>query len=198
MSDDDLKEEPVLAPLKERMEPDPLDDSPGERLGTLFRKHHEQVFRAAYRIAGNAQDAEDVLQTVFLRLLRLDAVQPLSGNLAGYLHLAAVNGALDLVRARSAARSAPLEDAGPRAVADPRGGPERDQTGREIRDRLRRTLTTLSPRTAEIFVLRYFEGLGNNEIARMLDTSESVVAVVLHRARQKLKEEIAPLIGGMP
>ena len=50
--------------------------------------------------------------------------------------------------------------------------------------------------TAEIFVLRYFEGYGNREIARMLNISQGVVAVVLHRARRKLRDEIGKPIGG--
>jgi len=47
----------------------PLTSPPGT-LETLFREHHGAVYRAAYRITGNAMDAEDVLQTVFTRLLR--------------------------------------------------------------------------------------------------------------------------------
>lgn len=42
----------------------------------LFRAHHGLVFRTAYRITGNATDAEDVLQTVFLRLMRRDGLLP--------------------------------------------------------------------------------------------------------------------------
>ena len=41
-----------------------------DRLEEIFQAHHDRVFRAAYRVTGNASDAEDVLQTVFLRLLK--------------------------------------------------------------------------------------------------------------------------------
>ena len=63
MAGDDVKEESVQAVKHLRAVP-----SPPQGVEALFREHHEQVFRAAYRVTGNAVDAEDVLQTVFLRL----------------------------------------------------------------------------------------------------------------------------------
>ena len=72
------------------------------------------MFQAAYRISGSSSDAEDVLQTVFLRLLRRgdgsagEGLPRLEPNPEGYLHRAAVNAALDLVRARARARSVPV------------------------------------------------------------------------------------------
>ena len=195
MGDDDLEEEPLLAQQIMAAGEDTAAGAP-EWLEKLFLEHHERVFRAAYRVTGNAMDAEDVLQTVFLRLARRDASAPLAGNPGGYLHLAAVNGALDLVRARASAKSTPLEDVERHLAVDERDGPERSRAGSEVRERLRCALGGLSPRTAEIFVLRYFEGYGNREIARMLGTSQSVVAVVLHRARRKLRDELGASIGG--
>ena len=66
----------------------------------LFREHHGAVYRAAYRITGNAMDAEDVLQTVFTRLLRRERQRPFRER-GSYLHRAAVNAALDLMRVAS-------------------------------------------------------------------------------------------------
>ena len=84
------------------------------------------------------------------------------------------------------------------AMPDPAAAsPERDQTDREIREVIRSALTALNPRTSEVFALRYFEGYGNHEIATMLGTSRSTIAVMLHRARIRLKEEIRSLAGDM-
>ena len=47
-----------------------------EGIENIFRTHHDRVFRAAYRVTGNTSDAEDVLQTVFLRLLRHGRCEP--------------------------------------------------------------------------------------------------------------------------
>ena len=60
---------------------------------------------------------------------------------------------------------------------------------------MRKALTGLSPRSAEIFALRYLEGYDNQEIARMLGSSKSTVAVILHRARRHVREAIRPYTG---
>jgi RNA polymerase sigma factor (sigma-70 family) len=60
---------------------------------------------------------------------------------------------------------------------------------------VRAALAELSPKSAEIFTLRYFEGYGNNEIAIMLGTSRSTINVILHRTRQRLKEKISDYVG---
>ena len=167
---------------------------PPEALEAIFREHHGSVFRAAYRITGNAADAEDVLQTVFMRLLRRDEQPDLSNSAGSYLHRAAVNAALDMLRRRKRARAVDLDDVGDQLV-DTANQPERDRGNRELSRRLRAALTHLSPRQAEIFTLRYLEGLGNLEIARMLGSSQTSIAVILHRARHRLQKELGSLQG---
>jgi len=176
-------------------EPTTSPPEPTAELEKMFREHHRRVFQAAYRVTGNAQDAEDAMQTVFMRLARREGGSPLSDSAAGYLQRAAVNAALDVVRSRRHARSTPLEDV--ESVVEDHGSadPARDQRGREIREQVRLALTKVSERAAEIFVLRYFEGYGNNEIAKMLGTSRGTVNVILHRTRNRVKEEIERKLG---
>ena len=167
---------------------------PPEALEAIFREHHGAVYRAAYRITGNAADAEDVLQTVFMRLLRRDEQPDLSNSAGSYLHRAAVNAALDMLRRRKRARAVDLDEVGDQLV-DEANQPERNRGNRELSRRLRKALTHLSPRQAEIFTLRYLEGLGNLEIARMLGSSQTSIAVILHRARHRLQKELGSLQG---
>jgi RNA polymerase sigma-70 factor (ECF subfamily) len=167
---------------------------PPEALEAIFREHHGSVFRAAYRITGNAADAEDVLQTVFMRLLRRDEQPDLSNSAGSYLHRAAVNAALDMLRRRKRARAVDLDEVGDQLV-DEANQPERDRGNRELSRRLRAALTQLSPRQSEIFTLRYLEGMGNLEIARMLGSSQTSIAVILHRARHRLQKELGSLEG---
>ncbi len=162
--------------------PDLLDE-----LEDLFQAHHRSVFGAAFRITGNAADAEDVLQTVFLRLAGRDGAAPRLENSASYLRRAAINAALDVLRARRAEDSVPLDDSQP----DP-GQPERS----DLRDFLRRSLAKLSPEAAEVFALRFFEGHSNREIARLLGMSQVRVAVTVHRARRRLQKQISSYLGG--
>lgn len=183
------KETDVLAATSTRSDDDA--HGAGATLDDIFRDHHRLVFQSAYRVTGNSQDAEDVLQTVFLRLARRDSGHGLDDNPAGYLHRAAVNAALDIVRSRKTAKSSPLDDLEPVLPdGDPNRDPERRADGGEILGRIREALGRLNPRTAEVFTLRYIEGYGNHEIADMLGTSRSTIAVMLHRARHKLKDEI--------
>ena len=119
----------------------------------------------------------------------------------GYLHRSAVNAALDVVRSRQRAGWVPLEPAvvGGGATdtqhASSAPDPERDQTNRELRANLRLAIARLSPRSAEIFALRYFEGLSNREIASLMGISQGLVAVLLHRTRARLRKELAALEG---
>ncbi len=182
--------------------PESAPPDPVEALAELFREHYDKVFRAAYRITGNAMDAEDVLQSVFLRLARRQESSPLGEEAAGYFYRSAVNAALDVVRSRQRAGWAPLEIADtelPRAAAAALVGaefePERERRLKQLRKTLRLAVARLSPRAAEVFALRYFEGLGNQEIARLLGSSQGVVAVLLHRTRYRLRKEITSLMG---
>jgi len=160
-----------------------------EELGVLFRDHHKAIFRIAYRITGSRSDAEDVLQTIFLRLTpnRRD----LSPNPEGYLHRAAVNASLDLIRRRTRANFVALD------VIDfnqssklSHPSPEDDFADVELRELIRHAVAKLDGRAATAFVLRYFEGYDNRRIAEILGTSQMVIAVTLHRARTRLRKEI--------
>ena len=159
----------------------------------IFEQHRRGVFRAAYRITGNVEDAEDVLQTVFLNALRraTEGVGELFGEEPSrYLARAAINGALDVLRGRRAIADVDPESA-ERALEtaqDTGGGDVEDGVWQaQLRARLRVALSTLAPNWAEIVALRYFEGYSNIEIAAVLGTSPSAVGVTLHRARARLR-----------
>jgi RNA polymerase sigma-70 factor (ECF subfamily) len=170
-------------------------DTPPDALEALFREHHGAVYRAAYRITGDAMDAEDVLQTVFTRLLRREEQPDLSESAGSYLHRAAVNAALDLMRRRKRSRRVDLEEVGETLEDRSDLGPERARGNRELKGRLREAMSRLSPRQAEIFTLRYLEGMGNLEIARLLGASQTSIAVLLHRARHRLQRELGSFEG---
>src|SRR5262245_22943754 len=168
----------------------PADPAPVSMrdLEGLFREHHDRVFRAAFRITGSVVDAEDVLQTVFLRLSRRGAVS-LEPNPGSYLHRAAINASLDLMRQRARTESIPIDDVSPILVANPKLSPELQQRNRELRDCLRRAISKLGEKSAEMFVLKYYEGYDNTEIAQLIGTSAMVVGVLLHRARARVNKE---------
>jgi RNA polymerase sigma-70 factor, ECF subfamily len=170
---------------------------PSADLERIFRENHALVFRAAYRITGNADDAEDVLQTVFLRMLKRDTGADPVGNMASFLHRAAVNAALDLMRSRQNIRNIPLDELEPVLAEPAHRSPERAQSSGEIRDWLRGALARLNPRIAEMFAMRFFEGKENPEIARLLNTTPGTVAVTISRTRDRLEKEFRAYMGGV-
>jgi len=120
------------------------------------------------------------LQTIFLRLLRSQNPQAVKDQ-ESYLRRAAVNASLDLIRSRREDRDLVLVEF-PSEVRDPDAG--------ELRAALRRALGRLDPRSAEVFALRFFEGLSNQEIGRLLGMSRVLVAVTVHRARRQLQRDL--------
>jgi RNA polymerase sigma factor (sigma-70 family) len=166
---------------------------PLTELSQLFGEHYRRVLKAAYRITGNMADAEDVAQSVFLRLA--SAGGPVT-NAGSYLYRAAINGALDLLRRQTSARSEPLECAEYVAAAGAGSSPEAETSGRELGALLRIAISELPARAGEMFTLRYVEEHGNREIAALMGTSQAVVAVTLYNARSRLKKRLSELDRG--
>jgi RNA polymerase sigma-70 factor (ECF subfamily) len=163
--------------------------TPESKLEGLFRQHYDQIFRTAYRVTGNPNDAEDVLQTVFLRLARRKHDLELAPNPQAYLLRAAINAALDIVRSRTVSNLVPIDEVAPERFSTNRN-PEMQHADRELRALIQNEISKLSQNSAEMFVLKYFEGYDNKEIAQMLGTSHLVVGVLLHRARSQMKKRI--------
>jgi RNA polymerase sigma-70 factor, ECF subfamily len=159
---------------------------PVSGLEQVFMDHKDLVFKTAYRVTGNATDAEDVLQSVFLKLLRQPHL-PEIRSMRVYLQRAAINAALDLLRLRKDTQSLSLSEDENGGGFQPVSKDMRESD--EVRDWLRHALARLNPKWAEMFVLRFIEDYSNGEIASLLKTSSAVVAVVLHRTRALLKKD---------
>ena len=150
----------------------------------LYERHYEAVFRAALRVTGNPADAEDVLQTVFLRIIARGAQggDVEDGALpAAYFRRAAVNAAVDVLRRRELRADAVYDDSAPHAAV---------QSPLLLKERLRRAIAALDNEDASLFLLRYVEGLSNEELAGMFKVEKSNVAVRLHRIRHRLQAEL--------
>lgn len=153
----------------------------------LYRDHHQMILRTAYRVTRDLRDAEDVLHSLFIRLMQRETGLDPALNPGPYLHRAAVNQALDILRKRQ--RNVSMEVVSPaRQQEDPL--PDEASGHSELGDRLREAIARLSPRMGEMFILRYVEGYSNSEIGHMMGISWSVVAVTLHRARRRLQKEL--------
>jgi RNA polymerase sigma-70 factor (ECF subfamily) len=147
----------------------------------LYERHYDAVFRAALRVTGNPADAEDVLQTVFLRVLARGGDVGAAPLPAAYFRRAAVNAAVDLLRRRAVHAESVYDDRAPHAAVEPPS---------LLKERLRRAIATLESEDATLFLLRHVEGLSIEELAGMFQLEKNNVAVRLHRIRHRLQAEM--------
>ena len=147
----------------------------------LYERHYEAVFRTALRVTGRPADAEDVLQTVFVRLLSGSEHDEAARRPSAYFRRAAVNAAVDLLRRRAVRAETAYDDTAPHAAIESR---------LLLKEQLRRAIATLDNEDATLFVLRFVEGLSNQELADMFQLEKNNVAVRLHRIRMRLQAEM--------
>jgi RNA polymerase sigma-70 factor, ECF subfamily len=158
---------------------------------TIVRQHAGMVFGAAWRILGNAADAEDIAQEVFLEAY-LKWRESADIQWPNLLRRLAVYRALDRARGR---KPAALPDELAKA-ATREAGPVEAAVANELSGLLRQALDKLPTREAEVFCLRYFEGLGHTEIAAALGIKSGAVAVALSKARAKLSNLLSRALTG--
>jgi RNA polymerase sigma-70 factor (ECF subfamily) len=175
----------------------PMKGNHTERVAELVNRHGRMVFAAAYRILGNADDAEDVLQDVFLKILggwngrlKPHAIQ----DWGAYLRVAASRRAVDLLRRNRSWEQNTRADI-ETVEAPVHQNPRNVAIQREKASLLRKALRSLPKREARVFALRCFEGLSYDQIAEHMGLSVNLVGVVLHRARGRLQRILEPLVG---
>lgn len=152
----------------------------------LYLEHCQLVYRTAYAITGNRQDAEDVLQRIFVKLLERRFTKNLLEHPARYLHRAAVNLSLNVVRDRK--RRALAEDLDVLEITAPPDGHAEAREREHRHERLMAAMASLKPRALEILVMHYKLGYSDKQIAALLGTSRGVVAVTLYRIRTRLRK----------
>jgi RNA polymerase sigma-70 factor (ECF subfamily) len=147
----------------------------------LYERHYEAVFRAALRVTGNPADAEDVLQTVFLRVMAGGGDVDDVAVPAAYFRRAAMNAAVDVLRRRELRAESAYDNRTPHAAV---------QAPVLLKERLRRALAILDREDASLFLLRHVEGLTIEELAAMFQMEKNNVSVRLHRIRHRLQAEM--------
>jgi RNA polymerase sigma-70 factor (ECF subfamily) len=164
----------------------------------LVETHSRSVFRLAFRMTGNEQDAEDVVQEAFLRAYRQLGRFESRANFGTWLYRIVSNCSVDLMRSKQArhdqSRGDSLDQQG--AVELPAAdvpGPERMAQSAEIDRRVRDALQDLSPLERAAFTLRHYEGRSIDEISATLGLGTSAAKHSVFRAVKKLRLALAPL-----
>jgi RNA polymerase sigma-70 factor (ECF subfamily) len=156
-----------------------------EAVGELYRRHGDGVYALALRITGSADDADDVLQDVFVGLPRALQSYTERGRFSAWLRRVTVRVALSRLRAAKRKRQAPLEVGSSASVADAGAHPVDRIT-------LERAIARLPEKQRVVFVLREIEGYPHGEIADLLGITEGASMVRLSRAWSALRKEAMP------
>lgn len=167
-----------------------------DAFGALVEQHSRRVFRLAFRMTGNEQDAEDVVQESFFRAYRQLGRFESRANFGTWLYRIVANCSVDLMRSKQArhdqVRGASLDE----AVELPEGnvpGPERMAQSAEIERRVQDALRELSPLERAAFTLRHYEGRSIDDISATLGLRTSAAKHSVFRAVKKLRVALAPL-----
>lgn len=155
----------------------------------IFREHYDLVHGTAYGVTGRREDAEDVVQTVFLRLLRREMPPDLKKNPKAYLYRAAVNQSLNIIRSRRRRPTTDLENV---EISTDAATPNQAEA---IHRQLYEAIGELNPKHAEILILRYVHDFSDADIAKLLGTSRGTIAVSLYRSRAQLKKLLRRTLG---
>ncbi|HKX04498.1 MAG TPA: sigma-70 family RNA polymerase sigma factor [Methylomirabilota bacterium] len=165
----------------------------------LVEKYRQRVWRLAYQVLHDREEAWDVAQEAFVRAFH--SLPSFRGQSAFYTWLfrITVNVATDRHRQRGAQARAfgperVTEEEWARTTPDPGGGPEQQAARKEQRERIRRALDALPPKARTIIMLSDVEGLSYREIAEVLNCPIGTVMSRLHNARKRLKGLLGPML----
>ena len=167
-----------------------------EAFRTLVEGHSRSAFRLAFRMTGNEQDAEDVVQESLLKAYRHLGRFETRADFGTWLYRIVANCSVDLMRSKQArhdqVRGDSLDDVVDLPPAD-LPGPERMAQSAEIERRVQAALDGLSPLERAAFTLRHYEGRSIDEIGTTLGLGTSAAKHSVFRAVKKLRVALAPL-----
>ena len=169
----------------------------------LVERHSHNVFRLAYRMTGNRQDAEEVVQEAFLRAYQKLGQFAARANFGTWVYRIAANYAIDRMRQRKKEEARKVEPAVHEQgtendpvtlVRDAAPTPERLAHNIELRKHMEIALAALSHSERTAFVMRHWEGCAIEEIAEVLKSSSGAAKNTVFRAVQKLRLALQPFV----
>lgn len=173
----------------------------------LVERHSRNVFRMAYRMTGNKQDAEEVVQEAFLRAYQKLKQFEGQSNFGTWVYRIAANYGIDRMRQRNAEQSRRQMASGPNEgglemdpmmnAKDRAPSPERLAASAQLAAKIKEALDTLTPAERTAIVMRHWEGCAIEEIAAVLKSNSNATKNTVFRAVAKLRKALEPYAGGM-
>jgi len=159
----------------------------GEALGPLFDRHHTSIYTLCTRLSGDDQTANDLVQEVFLRVLRFKESFRGESSFRTWLYRIAHNACIDEQRRMRSSREEPLVEPDSVVALDER----REPSGREAT--LDLALSRLAPDARDVLVMSCCDGLTHRQIATIVGATEGAVRVRAHRALRRLRTLVQEL-----
>ena len=155
----------------------------------LFEEYHQKVYSTAITMLGNAEDAEDAVQEVFMKIYRKISSFDSKAKIGTWLYRIAVNVCIDHLRRNKVQRfkSLSVEEGSLVNLHENGNEVEKSVTSSEVNKITRKAITLLSPKLRSVVVLRDLQGLSHSEIADVLGCSKGTVSSRLNRGRLKLR-----------
>ena len=173
-----------------------------EAFNVLVTKYRTPVVHFLYRMVREPALAEELAQEVFLRVYRARKSYKPRAKFSTWLFRIATNVALNALRdgrmrrARESSLEGETEDAGPAMqVADPGGNVEQRMLEAERQEQIRGAVEALPEKQRLAVLLHKYQEMDYNEIADILDCSESALKSLLFRAYETLRVRLRPLLG---
>ena len=165
---------------------------------TLTERHSLSVFQLAYRITGNEEDAEDVVQETFLRAFRNLKRYESRSLFSTWIYRIASNYSIDLIRSRKRYVDRPVTtpERGDwlNEITCPSPTAERMAISGEIRASIGRAMEELTAQERTAFILRHYHELSIDEIGKNLGLGENATKHSIFRAVRKLRRSLEPLV----
>lgn len=156
------------------------------------RQNYRDLYRFVYRMAGNRETAEDIVQEAFLRLSRDEPNLPDEIAVRRWLYVVARNLCISQFRRDSRMSRTPLDDESDFAASD-RSAPDAILDG-ERTQLVQMAVQSLPPPLREVVILREFENLNYLDIASVVGCPVGTVRSRLAKARDFLKDKLQPLL----
>ena len=160
----------------------------------LYRAHAGRLYNLVFRMAGSADEADDLLQEVFLHAHRKLASFRGDSSLGTWLYRLAVNHCLDVLRGRQAKMTRVTDSLDEEGASEPAAVSPSVPTAVSRID-LERAIAKLPEGCRAAFVLHDVEGFEHNEVARLMGVSEGTSKSQVHKARMKLRAMLSPRSG---
>jgi len=168
--------------------------------GLLVQRHSRSLFALAYRVTGNQDDADEVVQETFLRAYRSLSRFEQRSNFGTWLYRITMNCALDLKQKRKpevgSVQVAEDPEPGEQQVQLAASSPSQEQMmfGTQVREKVAQAMKLLSKTERAAFVMRHLEGRSIEEIAGVLGQKPNATKNSIFRAVQKMRQELGPLV----